>query len=942
MTKDVFLSVILAAGKDSDLLGRTLNGVLSQTYTNIEVLVADSGEWEEVNQLAKAYAEEDTRLRVFDVADATTAQLLNTCLRYAKGRYIMVLKPGDTLPVDSFTKMHQIAVTKPAEIVAGLHEVTNTTGTYHSKKLKEFYTKQEWIASEDPMLINDLHIHNKWFRRHLLEQQTIRFGDFGQITDVVFVATCIAACDKIYTCPFVVCSKDNRLIDSDGNVVEVDAEEIDSGNLRGCINGFGLICRLAADFGDQYVEELAAAFLQKILIDQYYRRIWFLDDQCEEMLVTYMNRMLKVISSHHYDSLMRHNMDLVCQNGFKSREELLDLTFITLAVSQSFEKDRIGTLIKDLYGQAAVSFFLYIHQDLQPVIPREYKDMKNIRFVSHDPFNTALKESSSPMIGFLDEAIFYDRQSLRRMASSLLERPTDFICMMPMPMEDGKAAVTNLLKQAYEKNNHSLEWMMSNKLFMNIVLRDSHVELLGDSQEDTDFLFRALEHRMISHPGMISLMSEEEMVEGSAGLPYGLKGAYKKEEEPVIPKKSGGFFRQLFHKNRPEEESPVKDVATAHKEEQLSYREQCYLNLDIDGDSIFLQNKEKLPVGDLLYILRYMTDHMPEKKLFVAVTKETADTASKICQREHMHHLELVVKDSDKYCDVVYSARVLLCDDLMPPWWQKKLEQKFVSFFARTPLVKTGLSSEHPDSEFANHGASDLQMADYVILPNKFTMLRLEEDLGLPFGLEDKTIFCGRPGTSQLLNEALRQRIRTKLSLDDNQEAVLWLPDQRFRGARFGRYVVENLSPIVQAIGGKQILYLNRQMLPEGMEDLEELGGDGRGSVIRWMPEDVDIYEMMAASDILITDYSPMMVDFAVTRRKIVVYCNDRKQVEQDHGFYVDIRTLPFPYAATKEDLQDVLHSNVDYDDRDFLMVFNAADGRDNVEQMLTKGKLTD
>ena len=98
MTKDVFLSVILAAGKDSDLLGRTLNGVLSQTYTNIEVLVADSGEWEEVNQLAKSYAEEDTRLRVFDVADATTAQLLNTCLRYAKGRYIMVLKPGDTLP----------------------------------------------------------------------------------------------------------------------------------------------------------------------------------------------------------------------------------------------------------------------------------------------------------------------------------------------------------------------------------------------------------------------------------------------------------------------------------------------------------------------------------------------------------------------------------------------------------------------------------------------------------------------------------------------------------------------------------------------------------------------------------------------------------------------------------------------------------------------------
>jgi CDP-ribitol ribitolphosphotransferase len=53
----------------------------------------------------------------------------------------------------------------------------------------------------------------------------------------------------------------------------------------------------------------------------------------------------------------------------------------------------------------------------------------------------------------------------------------------------------------------------------------------------------------------------------------------------------------------------------------------------------------------------------------------------------------------------------------------------------------------------------------------------------------------------------------------------------------------------------------------------------------------VDLNELLAATDVLVTDYSSSIFDFALLRRPIVVLVDDLESYERDPGLYLDYRT---------------------------------------------------
>lgn len=63
-----------------------------------------------------------------------------------------------------------------------------------------------------------------------------------------------------------------------------------------------------------------------------------------------------------------------------------------------------------------------------------------------------------------------------------------------------------------------------------------------------------------------------------------------------------------------------------------------------------------------------------------------------------------------------------------------------------------------------------------------------------------------------------------------------------------------------------------------------------------------DVYELLALSDVLITDYSSLMFEFpsAVTKP---VFCYAKDLDEYDRGFYFDIDELPFSFARSNDEL---------------------------------------
>lgn len=64
-----------------------------------------------------------------------------------------------------------------------------------------------------------------------------------------------------------------------------------------------------------------------------------------------------------------------------------------------------------------------------------------------------------------------------------------------------------------------------------------------------------------------------------------------------------------------------------------------------------------------------------------------------------------------------------------------------------------------------------------------------------------------------------------------------------------------------------------------------------------------DLYELLEASDVLITDYSNTMFEFAYAGRPVFLYAPDVEEYEAERGFYFDYKRLPFPIAGSTEEL---------------------------------------
>ncbi len=59
----------------------------------------------------------------------------------------------------------------------------------------------------------------------------------------------------------------------------------------------------------------------------------------------------------------------------------------------------------------------------------------------------------------------------------------------------------------------------------------------------------------------------------------------------------------------------------------------------------------------------------------------------------------------------------------------------------------------------------------------------------------------------------------------------------------------------------------------------------------RGRPDRTDINDLLPATDILVTDYSSSVIEFALLRRPIVLLVPDLADYERDPGLYLDYRT---------------------------------------------------
>ncbi len=249
--------------------------------------------------------------------------------------------------------------------------------------------------------------------------------------------------------------------------------------------------------------------------------------------------------------------------------------------------------------------------------------------------------------------------------------------------------------------------------------------------------------------------------------------------------------------------------------------------------------------------------------------------------------------------DVIISNTYLL-------GWDRSSSAIYVQTWHGTPLKRLLNDTNAPRTESFAEASRDTQRWDYFVSPNRFSTTTLAG----AFQFKKEIWETGYP-RNDLLNSPsasdVRNDVRDSLGIPDDKTVVLYAPTYRDDTGSYGSFSFAlelDLKRVSEQLGDDHVLLLRLHYMVRN-----ELGELPPGVIDVCDYEDIN--ELYLAADVLLTDYSSVMFDFAVTGKPIIFFVYDLEKYKNElRGFYFEFETdAPGPLLRTTNEVIESLRS---------------------------------
>lgn len=114
---DVKISIIIPVYNVEDYLNQCLDSVLSQDFSNFEVICICDGSTDKSLDILKNYAQNDSRVKVISQTNNGPGNARNVGLSHAQGEYVLFVDSDDFLSENSLSQIYDNAVSNQSDIV---------------------------------------------------------------------------------------------------------------------------------------------------------------------------------------------------------------------------------------------------------------------------------------------------------------------------------------------------------------------------------------------------------------------------------------------------------------------------------------------------------------------------------------------------------------------------------------------------------------------------------------------------------------------------------------------------------------------------------------------------------------------------------------------------------------------------------------------------------
>ena len=905
MKKDLKISVIIPAYNAEKYLTEALDSVVSQTMSDsdYEIIIVNDGSSDHTADILEKYKNLYSNITVINKENGGPSSARNAGLDIASGEYIYFFDADDLLINNSLEALYQCAEEKNADLVIGKYNVLTPYKLSPVRTLDNLVCLDN-IDKYNTDILQTFALWNKLFRLDLIKQYHLNFKSVSYSEDGIFVMDYVLHCTNITGLDQALIQY-RRFNESIGGSITASVSE---SKIRDYLTAHEMILTCAKesflrDFPEYTTIEEAIAdnedindylntIIHKellILLNRFYAKFWTLDSSTAQFLLTQINSKLELLNMKELYELRTALPELPLTNLSANPEEVLKHARLTAVLygNEDTQEDFLSCL-KSLTEQNMVFIKIIVPSSMKTAIQSKNLLQKNIIFTEcnskKELFNEALSTASTPYIIFCDEKIVYSTGAFRHVNKLFSRLYIDFITEAIyhknygslQPLIYSHIAADFLASDQCDTLCLGMEATLANKFFSVSFLKNNNINFNLDIIEFLNKCYHTGYYLYKFNEIVIYNDKEESFLkytETKETLPL-LKEYFKVKpvtlNSPELlynPLESGEKFRPI---PETEAEEPWTKEVEKLKKEKLQNKV-TFVSIRSDGEL----------EGNALALYPYING---EKE---------------ICAYKLPHDNEAALAMSE----AVLTSKVIVTDDYV----------KYLRYFPLRPEQRV-VQLWHACGAFKKFG----QRGTNIPVPTDIAT-HAQYNLVSVSGENVRSIYAdafdvnyqkvqalGTPRTDDYFNKKLISKKKRQIYLKHPKllfkSVIVYAPTFRDTDGNRNEFHPEiDFDRLSKSLLPNQVLLI----CPHPIMDAPILPHEYRNIL---EVRDFSTNDYMLISDMLITDYSSVIFEYALLGKPIAFFCYDLLRYDRD--FYLKYPDdLPGDVFKTQEELTEYLRN---------------------------------
>ena len=237
--RKVRISVVIPVYNVEEYLAQCLDSIISQTYSNLEIICVNDGSTDRSQEILERYARQDDRIRVVVRSNGGLGAARNTGLAHAGGEYVCFVDSDDWLEEDTFEILLSKLTGNDVDFVLfGMKVYDNELGHFTRAFNMRYFElgvfdhflegkKLDIAELKEHFFDIDMNVSacNRLFKRSFLEENVLKFLEGVVYEDLFFFTDlCMRAESFLFLSTGLYCYRARRagsLTSGDGNALDM-------------------------------------------------------------------------------------------------------------------------------------------------------------------------------------------------------------------------------------------------------------------------------------------------------------------------------------------------------------------------------------------------------------------------------------------------------------------------------------------------------------------------------------------------------------------------------------------------------------------------------------------------------------------------------------------------------------------------------------------------